>query len=1013
MHNSEAVPSGSIAFTSERDEHLTESIQESLSTIPDLLCWVDSDWRAQYVNTAVAQLIRSLSHIQLGSNLWESCPSLSGTDYERGLHKALSQGVPVYISASAEQQESFCGPMHVHPYRGGLLVYFPQAQSQQDVSSKAIQQHDVPVQAIMKCAPVFLSYVGRDGRYRIVSKHYESYFNRPVAQIIGREMREIIGEVAWKQVAPAMERAFAGTTESFQAQFPVPGLGLRWSQGTYTPDIDANGDVRGVVICVTDVTDRKLAEQSLKDKDAFYRSIFESPGVANIETDLETGKLLRLNRHACELLGYTEAELLDGRTFFDLAHPDDRARNRELIEPLLAGKVDYIRIEKRYMRKDGSLLWVEVAVTTLKDAEGRAVRLLGAVQDISARVKAERALRESEERVRLAVKAAGIGYWTLDPQTHAGTLDEICAELFDLGPTPSDAEVLSRITPEDQERVKQALYASFSGERSYHSEFRVLRPDGSPRWIMGLGGALKDSSGKIERMYGVNLDISDRKIAEEEREKFVSLVRNSSEFIGMCDQYGKFFFLNRAALTMTGLATMEESQQIRAWDIFFPEEGDFIWREVLERALISGRQEIETRIKDVSTGEACWVMLQAFPVYDSEGNTVGLALMGRDITERKTAERILTDADRRKDEFLATLAHELRNPLAPISNALQVWPRLAEKPEQLEKIRQMMERQVQQLKHLIDDLLDVSRISKGKIQLRREDLNLITALDSAIESVRPVIDEARHVLTVHYPSEPVVVEGDRGRLNQIFGNLIHNAAKYSEVGGQIRVSVRLREPFVEVTVQDSGLGIPKEMLTRIFEPFTQIHSSRGKAQGGIGVGLALVKNLVSLHGGRIEAKSEGLGKGSQFIVELPLATHTKELALESDTVEQAHPALTNTLTRHRVLIVDDERASADTLSMMLEALGQETKVAYDARSAISIASSYKPEIVFSDIAMPGMDGFQLARELRAAAGATPTMVAVTGYGQEQDRRRTYEAGFQFHLVKPTSLSAVREVLTAP
>jgi PAS domain S-box-containing protein len=364
----------------------------------------------------------------------------------------------------------------------------------------------------------------------MVGKRYESYFGLSSDKIIGKEMREIIGEIAWGQVGSEIQRALAGETVGFQAQFPVQGIGMRWSQGTYTPDIDANGEVQGVVVCVTDVTERKLAEQSLKDKDAFYRSIFESPGVGNIETDIETGVLLRVNKYRCDLLGYSEAELLDGRTFFDITHPDDRARSREQIAPLLAGAVDYIRIEKRYIRRDGSIIWVEVAVTKLKDAEGRAVRLLGAVQDISARVKAEQALRESEERVRLAVKAAGIGYWTLNPHTHAGTLDEICAELFDLGPTPSDAEVLSRIMPEDQERVRQALYASFSGERPYYSEFRVQRPDGSQRWIMGLGGALKDSSGSIEQMYGVNLDISDRKVAEEEREKFVSLVRNSSEF---------------------------------------------------------------------------------------------------------------------------------------------------------------------------------------------------------------------------------------------------------------------------------------------------------------------------------------------------------------------------------------------------------------------------------------------------------------------------------------------------
>jgi PAS domain S-box-containing protein len=712
------------------------------------------------------------------------------------------------------------------------------------------------------------------------------------------------------------------------------------------------------------------------------------------------------------MLGYSEEELLAGRTFLDIVHPDDRGRYRELVTPLLNGEVEHFRIEKRYIRKDGGVVWVNVTVTPLRAADGRTDRLLGSSKDITARVEAEQALRQSEERVRLAVAAAGIGYWTLDPKSDVGTFDEICARHFNLGLNTTGDEVLAQIIPVDRERVRRELVDSFSGEHPYHAEFRVLRPDGSYRWLMGLGGALKDSAGNVTKLSGVNIDISGRKIAEEEREKFVSLAKNSSEFIGICDSDGRIVFLNEAARSMSGYSILPEVEAFRIWDLFFAEERDFIKRELFERASVTGREEIETRIRHLVTADSRWVMLNVFPVRDSEGQILGLAVMGRDITERKNAERELAEAARRKDEFLATLAHELRNPLAPISNALQVWSRVAQEPEQLEKIREMMDRQVRQLKHLIDDLLDVSRISRGKIQLRRERLDLLSVLESAIESVRPVIDQARHTLTTHYPSERVVVDGDRGRLNQVFGNLIHNAAKYSEANGRIEVFVVLREPFVEVTVKDSGIGIPVEMLARIFEPFTQIHTSREMAQGGIGIGLALVKNLVALHDGKIEARSEGLGKGSSFVVQLPLA-----LSAERSVGDKAVPADDNevsalVLGHHRVLIVDDERSSADTLSLMLEALGQETMVAYDAQSALSIARSYHPEIVFSDIAMPGMDGLQLARELRAANGKAPILVAVTGYGQEQDRRRTYEAGFQFHLVKPTSLTAVREVLTS-
>jgi PAS domain S-box-containing protein len=352
------------------------------------------------------------------------------------------------------------------------------------------------LQAIIDLTPTFISYVGTDFRYRLVSRHYLNYFGRSLEQILGKEMREVIGEIAWKQVAPAMQQALGGRVAHFEAEFPVPGLGMRWSQGTYTPDIDADGIVQGVVIFVKDITDQKLYERALKEQDAFYRSIFESPGICHIEADTQTGRLLRVSRSACELLGYTEAELLDGRTFLDLTHPDDRARNWSLVRPLVEGAVDHFRIEKRYLRKDGSSVWVEVAVTALRDSDGNVCRLLAAIQDITARINAEQELRESEERVRLAVNAAGIGYWTMDPETRSSTMDETCAKLFDLSTIPAEDQVFSRIVPEDRKRVRETFVDSLSRGDAYHAEFRITAADGSQRWLMGLGASMKDSAGK-------------------------------------------------------------------------------------------------------------------------------------------------------------------------------------------------------------------------------------------------------------------------------------------------------------------------------------------------------------------------------------------------------------------------------------------------------------------------------------------------------------------------------------
>jgi CheY-like chemotaxis protein/two-component sensor histidine kinase len=368
---------------------------------------------------------------------------------------------------------------------------------------------------------------------------------------------------------------------------------------------------------------------------------------------------------------------------------------------------------------------------------------------------------------------------------------------------------------------------------------------------------------------------------------------------------------------------------------------------------------------------------------------------------------MLKESDRRKDEFLATLAHELRNPLAPISNALQIWSRVGSDPQQSTRLREIMERQVQQLKRLIDDLLDISRISRGKIQLQREPLNIASIVEGALESVRPMIDESRHTVRVQLPHDVVRVEGDNGRLMQVFGNLLNNAAKYTPRNGQIGVRGRIDGSFVEISVYDNGSGIPAEMLTSIFEPFTQVHHNLDRAQGGLGIGLTLVKTLVEMHGGNVEARSEGPGKGSEFLVRLPLL---KAIANGVRPTRREGATETVSVGRHRVLVVDDLRASADTLTMMLEGLGQDTRTVYDGRSALTLAQEFDPEVIISDIAMPNMDGYHLAQRLRRMGGRQPFLVALTGYGQKHDRKRAFDAGFNAHLVKPTSINDLRSLL---
>jgi signal transduction histidine kinase/CheY-like chemotaxis protein len=364
----------------------------------------------------------------------------------------------------------------------------------------------------------------------------------------------------------------------------------------------------------------------------------------------------------------------------------------------------------------------------------------------------------------------------------------------------------------------------------------------------------------------------------------------------------------------------------------------------------------------------------------------------------------LRKGEQRKDEFLATLAHELRNPLAPLQNGLALLARVADEPRRSGEIRAMMERQLDQLVRLIDDLLDLSRITRGKIELRRTRVDVGSAVDRAVEMCRPMLRDRN--LELDLPTQPVYVDGDDARLAQVFSNLLHNACKFTAPGGHVRVSVERAAADVVVSIQDDGIGIAPDHLEDVFEIFTQLEPLPGRAHGGLGIGLSLVRKLVELHGGTVKVHSEGPGRGAQFTVQLPAA--------EAPATEAPAPPQPQAAAAHRVLVVDDNRDAALSLRMLLQLDGSETEVAYDGAEALQKARAFKPELILMDIGMPEMDGYETCRAIRAEPwGRTPTIVALTGLGQERDRRRSEEAGFDAHLVKPVTRDAIAHIFRGP
>lgn len=377
----------------------------------------------------------------------------------------------------------------------------------------------------------------------------------------------------------------------------------------------------------------------------------------------------------------------------------------------------------------------------------------------------------------------------------------------------------------------------------------------------------------------------------------------------------------------------------------------------------------------------------------------------REAEERKAAEDALRDADRRKDEFLATLAHELRNPLAPIRSAVDVMRLAGDNAAIALQARQTIERQLTQLIRLVDDLLDVSRITRNKIDLRKERVAFSSIVQSAVETSRPLIEALGHALTVRLPPETLWVDADVTRMAQVVANLLNNAAKYTPENGSISLIVERENNEVVLRVRDSGVGIPREMLPQVFGIFTQVDSSRNRSQGGLGLGLTIVKRLVEMHGGSVSATSSGPGQGSEFTVRLPAVSDDEVRAGSGD------PDLPKKMPVQRILVVDDNRDAAASLGLLLRMMGNSVRIAHDGWSALEIARDFRPTVALLDIGMPGMNGYELARQLRQDAALRGlVLVAVTGWGQEEDRRRSREAGFDHHLTKPAEIDELEKLL---
>ncbi|MCX4173128.1 MULTISPECIES: PAS domain S-box protein [Paraburkholderia] len=744
------------------------------------------------------------------------------------------------------------------------------------------------------------------------------------------------------------------------------------------------------------------------------------------------GWILRVNATFCSWLGYSAPELAEVKHIQDLLTVDSKVFHRTHWSPLLQMQGSVAEVKLNMLHRDGHMVpmllnavrrdhgessYLEVAVLIVADRHKYEQDLLlarrNAEASVSAHQLAQKELQESRDVLSLAMRGARMGawshesksgkfWWSRELEALAGFAEGRFAKM--------PGGFFELIHPGDLIALNEAVDHAVKSGDDYVAEFRFLHASGDWCWMEGRGRATYDRQGEPLTIYGLGIDITERKDAQTVLLRQAAIFEHLSDAIVITDLRGNITDFNAGGERVLGYRRREVLGKPIA--MFYPPEDALrIRREVLAALAADGtwRREL-TFVRRDGTRGVCETVVK--PLANARGDIYGAVSVSRDITGRRRAEQQLqrlnlelSKADRRKDEFLATLAHELRNPLAPMRNVLEIL-RLKEFADpQLSWSRDVFDRQLQHMTHLVDDLLEVSRITQGKLELRKQRLELARAMQSAMEAARPTVQASAHHLSVTLPREPLYLDADPTRLSQMILNLLNNAAKYTPPGGSISLAAEREGDEAVIVVRDSGIGIPREHLDSVFEMFSQLAPALERSQGGLGIGLALVRGLAELHGGTVAAFSNGPGTGSEFVIRLPLSKATPEQS-ESSPAEMPRTA------GLRVVIVDDNADAADSLAMVLELEGHEVRTAGDGIAGLELIGEFAPQAVILDIGLPRLNGYELARRIRHDhQDADILLIAVTGWGQQQDKQTAEEAGFDHHFTKPVDPRELQRVLS--
>jgi PAS domain S-box-containing protein len=839
----------------------------------------------------------------------------------------------------------------------------------------------------------------------LYNDHYMPFLGAKHPSALGRD---ILAEV-WPEIRPELEPLIDTVAAGDPAHVPRMQLMLErngYPEETFfsfffAPVRDASGTVAGMFGACTDITAQVQVERKLAARDARLRQVLSNMDEAFVLFDRDF-QVLEVNSETERLTGM-ERDILIGHVHWDL-FPGTRASplGDMYLRVLAAGQAE--SIDYHYTFRDGRQGWFEVRAFPVE--EGLAVFF----HDITRRRAQLEAASFEAERVQLALDAGAIvGTWVWLVAEDRISGDERFAHLFGLD------EQLTRdgiplgmaadaIHPDDRERVDAAIAEALARGGRYRCEYRVRTRGGRWSWVEANGRVEMDANGRPVRFPGVLLGHDERHRVEAERDRALALLRTFTETVpGVVyakDREGRLVVGNRGVSELLGvpqshylgrtdrelLADRAQAEAVMAND-----------RRIMESG-VGEQLEEEIQLADGTT--AIWLSTKA-PWFDEDGNVIGLIGASVDITERRRLIETLEQTDQRKDEFLAMLAHELRNPMAPIRTAAELL-RLAPADEaRVAKAAEIISRQVAHMTDLVDDLLDVSRVTRGLVEFEREPVDLRSVVAAAVEQTETAVQSRGHTLEVEATGGPAVVLGDRHRLIQVISNLLNNAAKYTPKGGSIRVALTADNDDVVIAITDNGVGMEPALLPHVFDLFSQAARTPDRAQGGLGIGLALVRSIVRAHGGSITASSDGPGRGSTFELMLPRTAVEHEPVVEATGSPMPAPPRT-------IMVVDDNRDAAGTLASVLRLLGHDVTVAAGGSEALDLLA-LRPswDVFILDIGMPDMTGHELVRRFRERMGDHPArLIALTGYGQLHDEAASRAAGFHHHVVKPVDVERI-------